>query len=918
MNKHVAKPSILKRSIRSTLAAFLVTLLALSGLTLLSTGAKAAITLDVLSSTFNFDYPTNGTTISGVSKETSGSIVKYSNVTGTPVDGVTIDAVVTMTLNNSAILPIGSGAGNGTYDSPGKAGSDAKFFQVDTSVSAAYGYASFKFDFYEGGTYTGPNTGTPVVLKNLSVTTIDIDGGQGYCQYTDFTGFQSYYLSASSAIQVKTNANDPTHVPAGVTRFFAGSCTSNSNRIEDAAQVKFDAVSSFTTRFGTDVTAGINYFGIGFKTLSAIFGGTQPAGVSNPSNQPPTSTDTTRYYVNGQASLVQLQDFGIYSDPDGNPFQKVQITTLPAAGTLEKFVNGSWVAVSANDEILVSDISNGNLRYTGTANSSLQFKVSDGAAYSTSAYTMTLLVANQSQTINFSNPGAKTPTAPAFASGATATSGLTVTLTSLTPGVCTVSGLDIVPVAAGICTIVATQAGNSTYGAAAPVTQTFPISTLTPQTITAPNPGDQTWTGSSSTITVSPTATSNLTVSLLSLSPSVCTVSGFVITIVGPGNCTIRNSQPGNGTYSSAPPVEYTFVVAAPASSYTLTYDANSATSGVVPTSQTGSGNKTLSANLGVLTRTGYTFAGWNTQADGLGTHYNIGATYNLIADVTLYAEWTAVPAATYTITYNGNGSTGGAVPGSTTGNGSVNLETNSGTLEKTGYTFAGWNTLANGNGTHYAVGASYNLTADVTLYAEWTAIPAATYTITFDGNTNTGGTAPAVITGSGNKTLRTNSGALAKTNYTFKGWNTLADGTGTHYAVGASYNLTADVTLYAEWTLTPAVIYNGNGSTGGTTPSEIPANSPITIDPNTGNLIRAGYRFLGWNTQANGGGTHYGAGMTPILPIGTVLYAEWEKLPALASTGSNFSEEISGAAALMGLGMFFNAIGAIRRKRRS
>ena len=158
MNKHVAKPSFLKRILRNTLAAIVASTLALTSLTVMSTSAQAAITLDVLSSTFKFDYPTNGSLISGASKETSGSVVRYTNVTTTPVDGISIDAIVTMTLSNSSILPTGSGNSSGTYDSPGKAGSDPNFFQVDTSVSSANGNASFKFDFYESGTYTGPNT----------------------------------------------------------------------------------------------------------------------------------------------------------------------------------------------------------------------------------------------------------------------------------------------------------------------------------------------------------------------------------------------------------------------------------------------------------------------------------------------------------------------------------------------------------------------------------------------------------------------------------------------------------------------------------------------------------------------------------------------------------------------------------------
>jgi len=79
-------------------------------------------------------------------------------------------------------------------------------------------------------------------------------------------------------------------------------------------------------------------------------------------------------------------------------------------------------------------------------------------------------------------------------------------------------------------------------------------------------------------------------------------------------------------------------------------------------------------------------------------------------------------PSASYTITYNGNSNTSGSVPSTTTGSGSVTLRSNSGSLARTGYTFAGWNTLANGTGTSYAAGAAYTLSASVTLYAQWTA----------------------------------------------------------------------------------------------------------------------------------------------------------------------------------------------------
>jgi uncharacterized repeat protein (TIGR02543 family) len=81
--------------------------------------------------------------------------------------------------------------------------------------------------------------------------------------------------------------------------------------------------------------------------------------------------------------------------------------------------------------------------------------------------------------------------------------------------------------------------------------------------------------------------------------------------------------------------------------------------------------------------------------------------------------------AATYTVTYNANGGTGAASPASQNKTHDINLTplATQGTLARTGYTFAGWNTAANGTGTDYPAGASgtYTANAAVTLYAKWT-----------------------------------------------------------------------------------------------------------------------------------------------------------------------------------------------------
>jgi uncharacterized repeat protein (TIGR02543 family) len=77
---------------------------------------------------------------------------------------------------------------------------------------------------------------------------------------------------------------------------------------------------------------------------------------------------------------------------------------------------------------------------------------------------------------------------------------------------------------------------------------------------------------------------------------------------------------------------------------------------------------------------------------------------------------------ATYTISYNGNGHTGGTAPFDQTKTEGVDLTlaTNSGSLVKSGYTFAGWNTATDGNGTDYAEGATYSTDESLALYAKW------------------------------------------------------------------------------------------------------------------------------------------------------------------------------------------------------
>ena len=121
----------------------------------------------------------------------------------------------------------------------------------------------------------------------------------------------------------------------------------------------------------------------------------------------------------------------------------------------------------------------------------------------------------------------------------------------------------------------------------------------------------------------------------------------------------------------------------------------------------------------------------------------------------------------------------------------------------------------------------------------------ATTYTVTYAGNGSTVGAGPT----DGHKykpgdaiAVLGNSGALTKAGFAFTAWNTKADGSGTSYAPAASFAMgNANVSLYAVWGSTYTVIYNGNGSTGGTAPADAGTyvkDATVTVLGNTGTLV--------------------------------------------------------------------------------
>lgn len=270
---------------------------------------------------------------------------------------------------------------------------------------------------------------------------------------------------------------------------------------------------------------------------------------------------------------------------------------------------------------------------------------------------------------------------------------------------------------------------------------------------------------------------------------------------------------------------------------YTVTYNVNGGTNG--PTNQEKTAGESVILSSTVPTRTGYTFSGWNTIANGSGTSYNAGATYSQDKDLLLYAVWTPN---TYTISYNSGGGSGTTSSTSCSYGKSCTLRNNA--FTKTGYTFIGWTDSESGTNVVYKDGDTillYNKTSNMTLYALW---EITTYTVSYDANYGTG--EPSDQTKTYGETLTLSSVVPTREKYAFVEWNTNADGTGTSYQPGDSYSTEQVMMLFAIWRIsyeTECPVINGyTGTYDGNAHN-------ITVSGGEGGTIKYSTDNTNWST---------------------------------------------------------------------
>lgn len=301
--------------------------------------------------------------------------------------------------------------------------------------------------------------------------------------------------------------------------------------------------------------------------------------------------------------------------------------------------------------------------------------------------------------------------------------------------------------------------------------------------------------------------------------------------------------------------------------------------------------------------RDDHVFSYWSMNQDGsetswknwIGNEWSWGYDY----DVTFYAQWNR----NYHIIYHANGGSGATMSETIVASGQ-HCVISPNTYTKTGYEFSHWaelypdgtyrdNGWTNWSGTWQWANGEYSISDyKLNFYAQWTPI---TYTISYNGNGNTGGsTASSTHTYDVAKNLTAN--GFTKTGYTFAGWATSATGSKVYNDKQSVTNLAhtqgATVTLYAKWTINSyslSIDPNGGYRVSDNSTAVITVTKNYQASENISERRKTGYTLTGYTLKntASGSTTDIGGATftfnnstkTGVFTQGTVactLVAQW------------------------------------------
>lgn len=210
----------------------------------------ASVDLDFAPLTFDYADHTN---VSPTSPDCSGApscvgksvgdIVRFDGVA--IVGSVVVDAVVTTSSCTDASIT--------RYEVSDSWTSDNEYFRIRQSITAG-GMCTYRFDFYVGGTFSGPGTGTPLTLRGLQLTALEVDNRQ----WVQFSSLDGYTLTTDTELTFEPATN----------RFQSTNLDGDLDTAPFQVVVAYREVQSLTVGFGRRTSADTNNFALAFRALS--------------------------------------------------------------------------------------------------------------------------------------------------------------------------------------------------------------------------------------------------------------------------------------------------------------------------------------------------------------------------------------------------------------------------------------------------------------------------------------------------------------------------------------------------------------------------------------------------------------------------------------------------------------------------
>ena len=288
-------------------------------------------------------------------------------------------------------------------------------------------------------------------------------------------------------------------------------------------------------------------------------------------------------------------------------------------------------------------------------------------------------------------------------------------------------------------------------------------------------------------------------------------------------------------------------------SPYTVTFNSNGGTKVDAVTVKPG-GTITLPASP---SKDGFIFGGWYTDKEVSTGQFSV--TTIITSDLTLYAKWTAAPH--YTVTFNSNGGSAVSAITNVKKGSTITLPASP---SKDGFIFDGWYTDKETITSSFS--ATTVITANLILYAKWTADPH--YTVTFNSN---GGSAVSAITNVKKGGTITLPASPSKDGFIFDGWYTDKDAITSPFS--ATTVITANLILYAKWTADShyTVTFNSNGGSAVSAITNVKKGSTITLPASPS---KDGFIFDGWYIDKDAITGQFSA--TTVITANLILYAKW------------------------------------------